>query len=102
MHVVPVPPSRAGYVAKYLRKRARPECFKAVRLWAKFGEFLATRVVDVRVESNWTRTYAVLASTVGKTFIAMKWWQRGQAVDNVERERPWWFGIMPREAVGCG
>ena len=95
IHVLPVPKNRAGYLGKYLKKRGRPACFRAVRMWARFGEFLGCRVRDIRIESDWTRTYAALRAVLGCTFTARSWWERRQAVANVERGRVWWFGIIP-------
>lgn len=101
IHVLPVPPNRAGYVGKYLTKRGRPQCFKSVRLWAKFGKFVACRVKDIRIESDWTRTYAALRTVLGKTFTRRSWWERRQAVENVSRGRVWWFGVFPPVSGWC-
>jgi hypothetical protein len=95
IHVLPIAPNRAGYVGKYLTKRGRPVCFKAVRLWAKFGVFVATKVKDIKIESDWTRTYSTLKATLGRTFLSLSWFERRQAVANVERCRVWWFGVFP-------
>ncbi len=94
VHVRPVPANRAMYAAKYLRKRGRPECFHGVRMWAAFGNCEHCRVKDVRVESNWTRTYHALVLTAGKMFTSLRWHQRQQAVDNVEFGRNWSFGLF--------
>jgi hypothetical protein len=96
VHVKRIPVSRAHYAGKYLRKAARAECFKGVRMWAGFGGFGYCRVRDVQVESNWTRIYRVLRATLGRTFEQLRWWQRQCAVANVERDLPWHFGL-----IGC-
>jgi hypothetical protein len=107
IHVLPIKSERAAYLAKYLRKSGRPECFKGVRMWAAFGGEAHTRVKDVQVESNWTKTYAFLDATVrttcGKTFHKMRWFERIQAVDNVLTGLPWYYAL-PYEPVQerCG
>jgi hypothetical protein len=94
VHVLPIPPNRAGYLGKYLRKQGRPECFKGARMWAAFGGCDHTKVKDIRVESNWTRAYALLKSTVrtlcGKTFQSLRWFERLRAVENVLEGLPWY------------
>jgi hypothetical protein len=98
LHVKRIPVSRALYAGKYLRKSGRPGCFHRVRMWAGFGGFDYCRVRDVQVESNWTRTYAALKASLGKTFTQLRWWQKKQAIANVERYLPWHFGL--RSGVG--
>jgi len=56
IHVMRIPPERAGYLAKYLSKQ-RPECFKGWRLWAGFGEWEWTKVKDVVFDSLFCRIY---------------------------------------------
>jgi hypothetical protein len=98
LHVKRIPVSRAFYAGKYLRKSGRPGCFRGVRMWAGFGGFDYCRVRDIQVESNWTRTYAALKASLGKTFTQLRWWQKKQAIANVERYLPWHFGL--RSGVG--
>lgn len=98
LHVKRIPVSRAFYAGKYLRKSGRPGCFHGVRMWAGFGGFDYCRVRDVQVESNWTRTYAALKASLGKTFTQLRWWQKKQAIANIERYLPWHFGL--RNGVG--
>jgi hypothetical protein len=93
IHVLPIAQNRVGYLARYLGRAGRPQCLKGARLWAKFGQFQATRVRDIKIESDWTKIYDSLGMAIGKTFFAMKWWQKGQAVRNVEFGRHWAFGL---------
>jgi len=95
IHVLPVPPSRAKYVAKYIRKAGRPECLKSARLWDLFGGFEGTRIKDVTVDSNATRIYRVLVATLGLEFKRLPFFRRFQAVGNIEMGRRWDYGIVP-------
>lgn len=94
IHVKPIAASRANYLSRYLKKQGRPECFRGVRMWDAFGGLEVCRIKDVRIESNWTRTYAALVLCLGVSFTLLPYWMRGQAVANVERERPWNFGLF--------
>lgn len=95
IHVKPIAPQRASDLSKYLRKQGRPECFKGARMWAAFGGADHTRVKDITIESNWTRTYAALCASLG-FFSKLPWFQRCTAVANVERDLPWNFGFCDR------
>jgi hypothetical protein len=58
---------RAGdYVAKYVGKQAtdRAPELKGRRLWAKIGDWVATRVKDVFVDSAFTRAYHYCAGLI--------------------------------------
>jgi hypothetical protein len=99
IHVLPIPPSRVGYLARYLSRSGRPFCLKGARLWSKFGKFEATRVRDVKIESDWTRIYDSLGMALGGTFHLLKWWQKGQAVKNIERGRRWDYGLVSLESA---
>lgn len=105
IHVQPIPPERAGYLAKYLSKAGRADCFKGVRMWAAFGGQPHTKVKDISVESNWSETYQFLAATVrtvcGKPFAKLPWFERLQAVDNVLAGLPWYYAL-PYEPVREG
>jgi hypothetical protein len=94
VHVKRIPVSRAYYAGKYLRKAGRPGCFRGVRMWAGFGGFNYCRVRDVQVESNWRRIYRALRASLGRTFTQLRWWQRKQAIANVEHFLPWHFGLF--------
>ena len=97
VHVKPIAPNRIGYLAKYLTKSGRPECFKGARMWAACGGFDHVKIKDVLVDSSWTRAYAVLKATVrtvcGKTFQKMRWYDRVRAVDNVLCGLPWYYAM---------
>jgi hypothetical protein len=97
VHVKPIPASRCGYLAKYLTKSGRSSCFKGARMWAAFGGCDHTKVKDVTIESNWTKTYALLKSTVrfvsGMTFSGLRWFERLRAVDNVQEGNPWYTSL---------
>jgi hypothetical protein len=97
VHVLPIPPERAAYLGKYLRKSGRPECFKGVKMWAAFGGQPHTKVKDVMVESNWTKAYQFLLATVrtvcGKTFRKLRWFERFRAVENVLTGQPWYYAL---------
>jgi len=99
IHVLPIPANRVAYLAKYLGKAGRPICLKGARLWAKFGDFQATRVRDMQIESDWSRVYASLRLCRGQTFTRLKWWQTGQAVRNVEHGKPWHLGLIAPAVV---
>ncbi len=107
IHVKPIPPERASYIAKYLSKSGRPECFKGVRMWAAFGGQVHTKVKDVVIESNWTKAYQFLDATVrttcGKTFKKLRWFERLRAVENVLTGLPW-YTALPYAPVqeACG
>jgi hypothetical protein len=97
IHIKPIPPERAGYLGKYLRKQGRPLCFKGTRMWAAFGGCDHTRVKDVTIESNWTRAYTFLKETVrftcGKTFQGLRWFERLRAVENVLEGVSWYTSL---------
>jgi hypothetical protein len=97
VHLLPIPPERAGYLGKYLRKAGRPACFKGARMWAAFGGCDHTKVKDVTIESHWTKTYALLKSTVrfvsGMTFAGLRWFERLRAVENVLEGNPWYTSL---------
>ena len=97
VHVKPVPASRCGYLAKYLTKSRRASCFHGARMWAAFGGCEHTRVKDITIESNWTKAYAFLKSTVrfvnGMTFSGLRWFERLRAVENVQEGNPWYTSI---------
>lgn len=88
----PIPFERRNYLGKYLSKSGRSACLKGVRLWAPFGGFQHTRVSDIEVESDFTRTYALLVATVGR-FDKLPWYIRKAAVSNLQRGRPWNYGF---------
>ena len=54
IHVKLVDKAGAKYLAKYLTKQGRPECFEGKRLWAAFGAFCHCKVKDVEVTSDFT------------------------------------------------
>ena len=54
IHVKLVDKEGAGYLAKYLAKQGRSECFQGKRLCLSFGPFEHCKVKDVEVESNFT------------------------------------------------
>jgi hypothetical protein len=66
-------------------------------MWSAFGGFPALKVKDTKIESNWSRIYAYLRQTArsvcGFTFDKLKWFERQQAVANVERGRVWFWGL---------
>ena len=67
-------------------------------MWAAFGGADHTRVKDITIESNWTRTYAALCASLG-FFSKLPWFQRCTAVANVERDLPWNFGFCDRWVI---
>jgi hypothetical protein len=93
IHVTPIAHNRVGYLARYLGRAARPYCLKGARLWAKFGKFNASRVKDIVIESDWTRTYRLLAASLGKTFTSLPFYRRTQAVSNVEFGHHWAYNF---------
>lgn len=104
VHVKPIPYERRHYVGKYLRKQGRPECFRGARMWQAFGDISHLKVSEVRIESNWTRVYNALANSLS-FFRGMKWFERVQAVENVERGLPWYYALKvlpsPSEPGAC-
>ena len=66
-------------------------------MWAAFGGCDHTKVKDVTIESNWTKTYAFLKSTVrfvsGMTFSGLRWFERLRAVENVQEGNPWYTSL---------
>jgi len=54
IHVKQLGQLRAEYLAKYLAKQGRPECFQGKRLWAATGPFKHCKVKDVEVSSSFT------------------------------------------------
>jgi len=97
VHVKPIPAARMSYLSKYLVKAGRPACFKGARMWAAFGGCDHTKVKDVTIESNWTRTYNMLKETVrfinGMTFSGLRWFERLRAVENVSEGNPWYTSL---------
>ena len=93
VHVLPIPVERAKYAGKYLRKQGRPECFQGVRMWSSFGGGEYCRVRDVEIDCDWKRIFRALRATLGRTWDELRWFERKQAVANVERELPWYFGL---------
>jgi hypothetical protein len=89
IHVLPIAKDRVGYLAKYLGKHGRPLCLKGARLWAKFGTFNASRVKDIVIESDWTRTYHALVAVLGARFTSLPFYKRQWAVTNVQFGRQW-------------
>lgn len=92
INVKPIPWERRNYLAKYLSKSGRPQCLKGVRLWAAFGGFDHTRVKDVVVESDFTRTYKLLCSAI-EGFDKLRYNFRVQAVNNVLMGYRWYRGF---------
>lgn len=86
IHVKQIPSDKVLYIAKYLEK-ARPEAFKGWRLWASFGEYAKTRVLDVLVDTPFTRVYEWLDGRFPDSFAASKWYVR-ESLCNLHLE---WF-----------
>ncbi len=62
-------------------------------MWAAFGGIDYSRVKDIVIESDWTRTYHKLAGLLGQTFRALPFHLRSMAVRNVEWGRDWNYGL---------
>ncbi len=81
IHVKSIPKEKAIYVGKYLAK-ARPEGLNGHRLWAPSGDWEASKVRDIVVDSDWSKTYRLLAATISG-FTDLRWDQRARIVSRV-------------------